>query len=99
MGYHQCTPYLLWGRSGVNINKTIRELIEEKKRLDRVIGTLEEMQRNGRVEVLPLSPKKRGRKSMDEQARQQVSERMKRYWETRRRQDNPLEPDLRQGEA
>jgi len=83
----------------VNINKTIRELIEEKKRLDRVIGTLEEMQRNGRVEVVPPSQKKRGRKSMDEHARQQVSERMKRYWQTRRRQDNLLEPNLGQGEA
>ena len=83
----------------MNINKTIRELIEEKKRLDRVIGTLEEMQRNGRVEVVLPPPKRRGRKSMDEQARQQVSERMKRYWETRRRQDNILEPNLGQGEA
>jgi len=83
----------------VNINKTIRELIEEKKRLDRVIGTLEEMQRTGRVEVVPPSQKRRGRKSMDDQARQQVSERMKRYWESRRRQDHVLEPDLRQGEA
>jgi hypothetical protein len=83
----------------VNINKTIRELIEEKKRLDRVIGTLEEMQRNGRVEVVPPPQKKRGRKSMDERARQQVSERMKRYWQARRRQDNVLEPNLGQSEA
>ncbi|MBZ5591723.1 MAG: hypothetical protein LAP39_05775 [Acidobacteriia bacterium] len=83
----------------MNINKTIRELIEEKKRLDRVIGTLEEMQRNGRVEVVLPPVKKRGRKSMDEQARQQVSERMKRYWETRRRRTNVLEPNLGQGEA
>lgn len=75
----------------MNINKTIRELIEEKKRLDRVIGTLEEMQRTGPVEVTALSQKKRGRKSMDGLARKEVSERMKRYWEARRKQENPME--------
>jgi hypothetical protein len=83
----------------VNINKTIRELIEEKKRLDRVIGTLEEMQRTGPVEVTALSQKKRGRKSMDGQARQEVSERMKRYWEARRKQGNLLQPGMEQSEA
>jgi hypothetical protein len=76
------------------INKTIRELVEEKKRLDRVIGTLEEMQRTGPVEVAALLQKKRGRKSMDGQARQQVSERMKRYWEARRKQENPIESGM-----
>jgi hypothetical protein len=80
--------------SVLNINKTIRELVEEKKRLDRVIGTLEEMQRTGPVEVAALLQKKRGRKSMDGQARQQVSERMKRYWEARRKQENPIESGM-----
>jgi hypothetical protein len=83
----------------VNINRTIRELIEEKKRLDRVIGTLEEMQRTGPVEVTSLSQKKRGRKSMDGLARKEVSERMKRYWEARRKQENLLEPGMDQSEA
>lgn len=80
----------------MNINKTIRELIDEKKRLDRVIGTLEEMQRTGRVELVPPPLKRRGRKSMDQHARQEVSERMKRYWESRRKQDNV---DLERTEA
>ena len=83
----------------MNINKTIRELVEEKKRLDRVIGTLEEMQRTGPVEVAALTQKKRGRKSMDGQARLQVSERMKRYWETRRKQENPVESGLKHSKA
>ena len=83
----------------MNINRTIRELNEEKKRLDRVIGTLEEMKRAGPVEVAALSQKKRGRKSMDGQARQEVSERMKRYWEARRKQESPLEPGMGQSEA
>jgi hypothetical protein len=85
--------------SVVNINKTIRELVEEKKRLDRVIGTLEEMQRMGPVEVATLAQKKRGRKSMDGQARQQVSERMKRYWQSRRKQESPVVSGAEHGEA
>jgi hypothetical protein len=85
--------------SVVNINKTIRELVEEKKRLDRVIGTLEEMQRTGPVEIAALSQKRRGRKSMDGQARQQVSERMKRYWETRRKQESPVESGMEHSKA
>ena len=70
----------------MNINKAIRELYEEKKRLDRVIASLEEMQRNAVVPGVALPAKRRGRKFMDPQARQEVSERMKRYWEARRKQ-------------
>src|SRR5260370_6956111 len=50
--------YISPGGSAVNINKTIRELIEEKKRLDPVIGTLEELHQTGPVQITPLSPKK-----------------------------------------
>ena len=81
----------------MNVNKAIRELHEEKKRLDRVIASLEEMQRNAAA-LTPAPPeKKRGRKSMDEQARHEVSERMKRYWAARRRNDRKLEQQ--QGQA
>jgi len=75
----------------MNINKAIRELYEEKKRLDHVIASLEEMQRNAAALNLALPEKKRGRKSMDEQARQEVSERMKRYWDARRKQGQAAE--------
>jgi hypothetical protein len=76
--------------NGMNINKAIRELHEEKKRLDRVIASLEEMQLNpSRIAAVP--EKKRGRKSMDHEARQEVSERMKRYWDARRKQEQTLE--------
>ncbi len=72
----------------MNINKAIRELYEEKKRLDRVIASLEEMQRSGAVLANAVIPeKRRGRKFMDPKARQEVSERMKRYWEARRKQE------------
>ena len=72
----------------MNINKAIRELYEEKKRLDRVIASLEEMQRNAALQGVVVPEKRRGRKSMDPQARQEVSERMKRYWESRRKQQS-----------
>jgi hypothetical protein len=75
----------------MNINKAIRELYEEKKRLDHVIASLEEMQRNAAVLAAALPEKKRGRKSMDERARQEVSERMRRYWDSRRKPGQAVE--------
>lgn len=67
----------------MDIRKTIRELYEEKKRLDEVIASLEELQKAKAVE----SPaKRRGRKSMDVTGRQEVSRRMKKYWADRRKQ-------------
>jgi hypothetical protein len=80
----------------MNINKAIRELYEEKKRLDRVIASLEEMQRDAASIPNGVIPeKRRGRKSMDPQARQEVSERMKRYWDARRKQ----QPTLQHGKS
>ncbi len=75
----------------MNINKAIRELHEEKKRLDHVIASLEEMQRNAAAQGAATIERKRGRKSMDLEARQEVSERMRRYWDARRKQEPALE--------
>jgi hypothetical protein len=76
----------------MNINKAIRELYEEKKRLDRVIASLEEMQRSGTALPSGLLPeRRRGRKSMDPQARREVSERMKRYWDARRKREQTVQ--------
>jgi len=50
-----------------------------------VIASLEELQRTaGALPVLPKGMQRRGRKSMDAAERQEVSERMKRYWAGRR---------------
>ncbi|MCC6859039.1 MAG: hypothetical protein IT158_10780 [Bryobacterales bacterium] len=69
----------------MDLYKSIRELYEQKKRLDVVIASLEELQKTGAEE-----PKRRGRKQMDAQARQEVSERMRRYWAARRKaRQNP----------
>ena len=61
----------------------IRELHEEKKRLDRLIAALEAVENGGSPEGASGSPR-RGRKMMSAEERKQVSERMKRYWAARR---------------
>ena len=84
----------------MNIHQAIKELLAEKERLDRAIAHLEGMQKQ-RGDAAPAQ-KRRGRKTMDAQARRQVSERMKRYWEARRKKnpggetsgnDSPATPD------
>jgi hypothetical protein len=67
----------------MDLIKTLGELYAERQRIGRIIETLEELE--VRKPAPPL--KKRGRKSMDTDARQAVSERMKRYWASRREQE------------
>ncbi len=70
----------------MDLYKVIQELHQEKSKLERVIASLEELQRtaNASSEWLP-AVKRRGRKSMPAEERAQVSERMKRYWAARRK--------------
>jgi len=81
----------------MNIHQAIKELLAEKERLDRAIAHLEGMQKQ-RVDGAPTQ-KRRGRKTMDAEARREVSERMKRYWEARRKNNaggenpGPATPD------
>lgn len=65
----------------MDLQKAIRELYDEKERIDGVIASLEQLLRtNG-----PGAPKrKRGRKSMGPLERQDVSARMRNYWAARR---------------
>lgn len=60
----------------MDLVKTLSELYAERERVARIIATLEELHN------LPHTrgPKRRGRKSMDAEAREAVSQRMKRYW-------------------
>jgi len=66
----------------MDVHKTLRELCEEKRRLDLAIASLE-----ARLKVNQPKPvrKRRGRKSMSPEERKQVSLRMAKYWELRRR--------------
>lgn len=70
----------------MDLSKAIRELSEEKRRLDAVIASLELMLAAGSrlPPPRPRGGRKRGRKSMSREERQQVSERMKKYWALRR---------------
>lgn len=70
----------------MDLYKAIQDLYAEKEKLERVIASLEELQRA--ADAAPPTPsetgKRRGRKSMGSKERQEVSERMKKYWESRR---------------
>jgi hypothetical protein len=74
----------------MDLYKAIQDLYAEKEKLERVIASLEELQRTaGSIPVLPKPAKRRGRKSMSPSERQEVSERMRKYWAGRRGPENP----------
>ena len=71
----------------MDLHKAIQQLYAEKERLERVIASLEELQRGaGAVPALTESVRRRGRKFMDPKERQEVSVRMQKYWAARRQE-------------
>jgi hypothetical protein len=68
----------------MDIVKMLRELHDEKKRLDAVIANLEA--HSGAKSAKPARKLRRGRKSMSRAERLEVSRRMTQYWENRRAQ-------------
>jgi hypothetical protein len=69
----------------MDLEETIRQLQVQKGQIDAVIANLEQLQgKDGGGKV--VIPDRRGRKSMVPEERQQVSDRIKRYWATRREQ-------------
>ena len=71
----------------MDISKVIEHLYQEKKKLDQAIAVLEELRRTGgQLSDQPRSHRGRGRKSMDQDEREEVSRRMKKYWAGRRKQ-------------
>jgi hypothetical protein len=72
----------------MDVHKALRELYQEKKRLDAAITTLE-----GRMRAPARlgTARARGRKQMSAEERLEVSKRMKKYWEARRAQSRALE--------
>ncbi len=68
----------------MDIYRAIRELHQEKEKLDHVIASLEELQRTASPLKELAVVKRRGRKSMSMEERRIVSERMKKYWAKRR---------------
>jgi len=67
----------------MDLLKSINELKEEKKRIEKAIVALESIL-SGSTAGQPA--KRRGRKSMSEQERAEVSKRMKQYWRKKRQQ-------------
>jgi len=66
----------------------LEKLRAERAKLDDIIASLEGLDAT-MAEARKVVRKKRGRKSMDEAGRKEVSERMKKYWASRRaRQQN-----------
>ena len=72
---------LITGKLSMDLQKAIRELYDEKERIDGVIASLEQYLRlNG----TGVAKGKRGRKSMGPEEREVVSARMRNYWAGRR---------------
>lgn len=63
----------------MDLYRAIEELYEEKRRVEQAIAALEN---HGSITSAPA--RRRGRKSMNEEERKQVSERMRKYWDSRR---------------
>jgi hypothetical protein len=68
----------------MDLYKAIRSLYDEKKRLDRLIESLDSLRASGGAVPVPDKKKRRGRKGMTPEERVKVSERMKKYWANRR---------------
>lgn len=66
----------------MDLLKAIRELYEEKERLESAIASLESYARSKESHVSRAPT--RGRKSMSSEERQEVSARMRSYWAARR---------------
>jgi hypothetical protein len=84
----------------MDLYRIIRELVQERDRLQRIIDSLEEMKPDARTSVRQNVGKRRGRKSMDIAGREEVSDRMKRYWARRRveRSGDAKGPDNQNGQ-
>ena len=73
----------------MDLRNTIRELYEEKQRIEEAIASLEELLvTKSDAALLKLESlqgkRRRGRKSMPADERREVSDRMKKYWAQRR---------------
>jgi hypothetical protein len=79
----------------MDLYRIIGDLVEERNRLQRIIESLEAMD-GITAKAARSRPATRGRKSMDNAARKEVSERMKLYWAKRRaaRAESPASTEV-----
>ena len=71
----------------MDLASTLQQLYAKKTKMERAIAALEELPAPSvSDEFQSLGGKRRGRKSMPANERQEVSQRMRRYWANRRKQ-------------
>jgi hypothetical protein len=70
----------------MDLKKALQQLYAEKEKLEQVIASLEQLAGGGAgaAPSLLVNGRRRGRKSMGDKERQEVSKRMKKYWARRR---------------
>lgn len=68
----------------MDLLKIIQDLRQERDKLDTIIVSLEQLQ--GAAPRVSSAPGRRGRRSMDAAGRLEVSRRMKKYWDNRRKE-------------
>lgn len=68
----------------MDLSEAIQKLYAEKESLVRAISALEALQQDSPAGIPNIGRSRRGRKSMDLAERQEVSQRMKKYWASRR---------------
>jgi hypothetical protein len=76
----------------MDLYEAIRWLCEEKKRVERLIASLERLQQSGQLGPEGRVRKRQGRRRMSAQERARVSARMKQYWALRKSQDAVTRP-------
>ena len=73
----------------MHLYKALKELYAQKQKLEHVIASLEELRLTGSsVRPQSVASKRRGRKTMGLEERQEVSRRMKKYWASRRKRSS-----------
>ena len=72
----------------MNLRDAIRQLTDEKQRVERAIEELERLLEAGGITPVVPGKSNRGRKSMGAEERKIVGERMRQYW-AKRRQRQP----------
>lgn len=68
----------------MDLHEVIQELYGERERVDQAIRSLEDLIATESTTERP-AVRRRGRKSMNQEERREVSRRMRKYWEQRRK--------------
>lgn len=81
----------------MDLEKAIRDLLAERDRISGIIAQLELIQKDRSSKPVrnsqPPSASARGRKSMSDAERETVSNRMRQYWEARRKAKEETAPE------